>query len=192
MLITYQASVQHCWHDQLKQEGDGGFNIALIELGLLEIILNKIWDAVHAENKREVSSPPHFLQLHHAKAAHPNLLHILNLFPHATSCSCQTGTLFPCYTYLCYTCPCYTCFSAMLIMCATPCHSYTLPSWLACYTPLHPFSTQLIAFWPSTRCLVKYTILALPSPLFSLSLLYLHDMYSYLCTLAYVTDAKHS
>ena len=59
ILITYQAWVRHHWHDQLKQEGDGGFNIAIIDLSLLEMISNEIWDMVHVENKREVSHQLH-------------------------------------------------------------------------------------------------------------------------------------
>ena len=58
ILIIYQARVRcHChWHDRLKQEGDGGFNIAIIDLGLLETISNEVWDVVHTENKREMQS----------------------------------------------------------------------------------------------------------------------------------------
>jgi hypothetical protein len=57
ILITYQAQVRRHWHDRLKQEGDGGFNIALIDNGLLESISNEIWDIVYADNKKEARSP---------------------------------------------------------------------------------------------------------------------------------------
>ena len=62
-LITYQARVHHHWHDQLKQDSDGAFNIALINDNLLESISNEIWDGVHMVNKREVSpSSPSWLE----------------------------------------------------------------------------------------------------------------------------------
>jgi hypothetical protein len=58
ILITYQARVRRHWHDRLKQDDDGSFNIALINDNLLEAIANEIWDGVHTMNKREVSLPP--------------------------------------------------------------------------------------------------------------------------------------
>ena len=58
ILITYQARVHRHWHNRLKQDDDGSFNIALINNNLLEAIVNEIWDGVHTMNKREVSLPP--------------------------------------------------------------------------------------------------------------------------------------
>lgn len=57
IIITYQARVHRHWHDMLKQEEGSAFNIALIDDSLMESISNEIWDAEHAENKREVSTP---------------------------------------------------------------------------------------------------------------------------------------
>ena len=55
ILITYQAKVRRHWHDQLKLDDGGGFNIALIDNKLLETISNELWDVAHAENRKEVS-----------------------------------------------------------------------------------------------------------------------------------------
>jgi hypothetical protein len=98
ILITYQARVRRHWHDRLKQEGDGGFNIAIIDLSLLETISNEIWDVVHAEHKREVRRllpPPFFLQSRtntthftpppYSYLQPPTLLH--------SRLSCHTGTI---------------------------------------------------------------------------------------------------
>lgn len=56
VLLQYQARVRRHWQDCLKREEGATFNIALIDNRLLESISNEVWDAAHAENKREVSN----------------------------------------------------------------------------------------------------------------------------------------
>ena len=99
ILIIYQARVRRHWHDRLKQEDDGGFNIAIIDIGLLETISNEVWDVVHTENKREVSPPcsPFPIQARHANNAtrlfpSPYLLLLPLIMLHPRS-SCHTGML---------------------------------------------------------------------------------------------------
>jgi len=83
ILITYQSRVRRHWHDQLKSETGDGFNIALINNGLLESISNKIWDKVHA--RREVSNLKPYVPFHKLIIATKSQNTYRTLTPHHTA-----------------------------------------------------------------------------------------------------------
>ena len=196
-----------------KKQGDGGFNIAIIDLSLLETISNEVWDVVHTENKREVSlsfllSPySHvILIMHLAPFPPPSRPSLLPLIMLHTQSLCHTGML---HTALatpghCATPGCYTwlllhpvivphqdathgsCYTCTLYAHLRACFTMGL----SCHTP-----TSSHFFFPngsSAHCviLIKYTMSTTLSPRVILSLvptLYIHAP----CTLAYLTDAIH-
>jgi hypothetical protein len=186
ILIIYQACIRRHWHDWLKQEGDGGFNIAIIDLGLLETISNEVWDAVHTENKREVSPPCSLFPIqacHANNATHlfpsPHLLLPPLIMLHPRS-SCHTGTLHLVgYTWL------------MLHPCPILPLACMLHMGLSCHTPLfsfHIFSLKTNPCLLCHTCKIYDAYCTLPSHHLSfVSTLYIHTP----CTMAYLTDAIH-
>jgi len=173
ILIIYQAHIQHHWHDQLKQEGNGGFNIAIINLGLLETILTEVWDVVHTENKRVVSPPcsPFPIQACHANNATCLFppLHIYYYF--LSSCYTPSHHATPgCYTSLATHSSCYTCVQYTHLRACFTCSSPATPPF-----SFHVFPKQILA---CCVILIKYTM---PTALFPhiTSLLYLHNIYTH-------------
>jgi hypothetical protein len=133
ILIIYQAHVRCHWHDRLKQEGDRGFNIAIINLRLLETISNEVWDVVHTENKREVSPPCSLFPIQGCHANNttrlfpsPHLLLPPLIMLHPQS-SCPTGMLHLVgYTQLMLH-PCLICPLACMLHMGFSCHTLLFP-----------------------------------------------------------------